>query len=394
MPRITAIIVAGGGGSRFGGPVSKQFLLLKGMPVLRRSLLPFLRHPKISAVQVVMRAEDQDAMTIALQGLPVLPPVVGGVTRQDSVRAGLNALAAQKPDFVLVHDAARPFVSLALIDRVIAALEAGAQAVLPALPVAETLKFARGPQVESTQSREHLHGAQTPQGFHFETLHKLHAEAKEALTDDTALAEAAGIPVQIVTGERRNVKITTPEDWDFAEQLCSSEEETRTGQGFDVHRLVEHPEGTPAARRIIHIGGLSIPHSHRAEGHSDADVALHALVDGILGALGEGDIGTHFPPSEPEWRGADSARFVLHALHLLRLRGGRLLHADITLICEAPKIGPHREAMRARIAELLDAPLHRISVKATTTEKLGFTGRGEGIAAQAIVTIAMPVLED
>jgi 2-C-methyl-D-erythritol 4-phosphate cytidylyltransferase/2-C-methyl-D-erythritol 2,4-cyclodiphosphate synthase len=393
MTRIGVIIVAGGGGSRLGGK-SKQYRMLSGVAVMRRAILPFLRLPQV-VVQPVIRAGDEAHAATALQGLPVLAPVLGGATRQESVRAGLQALAAHKPEFVLVHDAARPFVSLRLIGRVVEALEEGAKAVLPTVPVAETLKFSRSSVVEATQSREHLHGAQTPQGFAYAVLCELHEKAANAEhTDDAALAEAAGIAVEMVPGERRNLKITTQDDWEMAEELCHAEEETRVGQGFDVHRLLPHGEDVQAARRVIHIGGVAIPHSHYLEGHSDADVGLHALVDALLGALGEGDIGTHFPPSEPQWRGADSARFMLHALHLLRSRGGRLLHADLTLICEAPKIGPHREAIRARIAELWDTPQHRISIKATTTEKLGFTGRGEGMAAQAMVTIAVPPYEE
>jgi 2-C-methyl-D-erythritol 4-phosphate cytidylyltransferase/2-C-methyl-D-erythritol 2,4-cyclodiphosphate synthase len=287
---------------------------------------------------------------------------------------------------VLIHDGARPFVAAAVIERVLAALADGPGAIA-ALPVVDTLKQADGGRIAGTRDRSGLWGAQTPQGFRFAEILAAHrAAAGEDLTDDAAVAERAGLAVTLVEGSRENMKVTSQDDLAVAERwLRGAQEETRVGQGFDVHAF--GPGGH------VTLCGIRVPHDAGLVGHSDADVGLHALTDAILGALGAGDIGSHFPPSDPQWRGTDSGRFLVHARDLVAAQGGRLLHLDVTLICERPKIGPHRDAMVARIAGLLDLPAGRVNVKATTTEKLGFTGRGEGIAAQAVATIALPPLD-
>ncbi len=310
-------------------------------------------------------------------------PVIGGATRQESVRRGLEALAADAPDFVLIHDAARPLVSRGLIDGVVAALEAGADAAVPLLPVADTLrKLEDGKWI--TVPRDGLLRAQTPQGFRFAAILKAHRDhAAEDVTDDMALAELAGLAIVAVPGEETNMKVTKAEDFAVAEGLLSARlGETRTGSGYDVHRFV--------AGDHVWLCGMKIAHDHGLEGHSDADAGLHALTDAILGAIGEGDIGQHFPPTDERWRGAPSWKFLDHAAGLVRAKGGALVHCDVTIICERPKVGPHRDAMRARIAEILHLDISRVSVKATTTEGLGFTGRREGLAAQALATVRMP----
>jgi 2-C-methyl-D-erythritol 4-phosphate cytidylyltransferase/2-C-methyl-D-erythritol 2,4-cyclodiphosphate synthase len=302
------------------------------------------------------------------------------------VLRGLESLAATPPARVLIHDGARPFVAAAVIDRVLAAL-ADSPGAIAALPVVDTLKQAAGGRIAGTRDRTGLWGAQTPQGFRFAEILAAHrAAAGEELTDDAAVAERAGLAVTLVEGSRENMKVTSQDDLAVAERwLRGAQEETRVGQGFDVHAFGPGDHVT--------LCGIRVPHDAGLVGHSDADVGLHALTDAILGALGAGDIGSHFPPSDPQWRGADSGKFLVHARDLVAAQGGRLLHLDVTLICERPKIGPHRDAMVARIAGLLDLPAGRVSVKATTTEKLGFTGRGEGIAAQAVATIALPPLD-
>ncbi len=378
-----ALIVASGRGQRFGGALPKQYQPLAGRPVLRHCALRFARHPGIAGVRVVIHPEDQVDYQAACGDLALLPPVAGGATRQESVLCGLESLADQPPELVLVHDGARPLVDDGLIDRVLAGLAEHA-AVLPALPVTDSLKRVEGDLVAGSVAREGLQRAQTPQGFRFAELLAAHRRfAGQALTDDTALMEAAGIPVAVVAGAEANLKITTAEDLARAQALLAGQLIPCTGQGFDVHRL------EPGARLVLL--GVPLPDEpFGLVGHSDADVGLHALTDALLGALGAGDIGSHFPPSEPQWRGADSTLFLEHARQLIEAAGGRILHIDVTLICERPKIGPHRAAMVARLAGLLRLPERRVSVKATTTERLGFTGRGEGIAAQAVATVALP----
>lgn len=388
-PRTIALIVAAGSGSRMGQDLPKQYLTLGGKPVLRHCLETFLAHPGISGVRVVINTSFRDLYDQAALGLDLLPPVPGGTTRQESVRLGLESLAGEAPDYVLIHDAARPFIDAGTIERTIDALARHAGALV-AVPVVDTLKRGRvdGKVTFSgtTVDRAGLYRAQTPQGFRFPEILAAHREAANAgpeMTDDAAVAEAIGLDVVLVTGHEDNFKITNPADLARAEHLMSQEMEYRTGNGFDVHRLI------PGDGVIM--CGVTIPYHQKLEGHSDADVSMHALTDAILGAIGAGDIGQHFPPSDPQWRGAPSWKFLAHAQKLVSDKGGRIAHCDITIICEKPKVGPHRAAMAAKLAEILNLSLDRISVKATTTEQLGFTGRGEGIAAQATATVALPV---
>lgn len=372
-----ALIVAAGRGQRFGAGLPKQYLPLKGVPILRHALQAFCGHPDISAVWAAIHPDDADLFAAAAAGLPV-KVTHGGAARQDSVRLGLEAMAAVSPDAVLIHDGARPMVSAGLISRVLAALDT-AEAVVPAVPVIDTLKRVDGARIAETVSRENLVRVQTPQGFRFAALRAAHQKAVgETLTDDAAVMERAGHGVITVPGEEMNIKVTTTED---LLRLQAASGEIRTGTGFDVHRL--------GPGDFVTLCGLRIPHSQGLIGHSDADVALHAATDAILGAIGEGDIGLHFPPTDAKWRGAPSDRFIQHAHDLVKARGGQLLHLDITLICERPKVSPHRAAMVAKVAEILGIEPHRVSVKATTTEGLGFTGRGEGIGAQAVATVRL-----
>ncbi|MCG8598241.1 MAG: bifunctional 2-C-methyl-D-erythritol 4-phosphate cytidylyltransferase/2-C-methyl-D-erythritol 2,4-cyclodiphosphate synthase [Kiloniellales bacterium] len=387
MPDAAALVVAAGRGQRFGAELPKQFLTLAGKPVLRHVLEAFAAHPGIAAVQTVIHPDDRALYVAAAAGLDLRPPTDGGATRQDSVRLGLAALADLAPRRVLIHDAARPFVSGDLIDRVLAGLDRY-PGVIPAVPVADTLKRVEDGAISDTVDRSGLWRAQTPQGFRYADLVAAHADlAGRELTDDAALLEAAGLMVGIVEGTERNFKITSKDDMERAQGLLAGgRRETRCGTGFDVHRF-----GPPLAGGLtIQLCGVAVPHDRALLGHSDADVGLHALTDAILGALGQGDIGSHFPPSDPQWKGADSAVFLRAAGELTAARGGRIVHLDVTLICEAPKVGPWRAAMVARIAEILDLDPGRVSVKATTTESLGFTGRREGIAAQAAASLDLP----
>jgi 2-C-methyl-D-erythritol 4-phosphate cytidylyltransferase/2-C-methyl-D-erythritol 2,4-cyclodiphosphate synthase len=383
-----ALIVAAGRGTRMAGDVPKQYRGLAGRPVLSHTLAAFARHPAIAGVHVVIHPDDRALYDAATGGLGLPPPVPGGATRQESVSNGLAALAAvaSADARVLIHDGARPLVSAAVIDRVVAALDS-ADGAIAALPVVDTLKRGNSDNRSAgTVDRTGLWRAQTPQGFALAAIRAAHAAcAGRALTDDAAVAEAAGLDVRLVAGEEDNLKITTEDDLSRAERLLAGALESRTGAGFDVHRF------GPGDR--VRLCGIDVPHSHGLLGHSDADVGLHALTDALLGAIGDGDIGSHFPPSDPTWRGADSGRFLQHAAQLVTRAGGRIVHLDVTLICERPKVGPHREAMRRRIAALLGLDVGRISVKATTTEGLGFTGRREGIAAQAAATVALPAVD-
>lgn len=385
----TALIVAAGRGSRAGGEKPKQYQLLGGKSLLRRSIEIFLGHAAIARVAVVIHPDDSAAYATAIQGLEneqrLAPPCLGGAARQDSVRLGLEALAAEKPATVLIHDAARPFLRHTQIEALLEMLKQAPGAIL-AIPVVDTLKREDRGNAMTGLPREGLWRAQTPQAFRFGDILTAHRQAAGlALTDDAAVAEQAGLTVRLVQGAEENFKVTEAQDFARAErQLLMSRGDIRTGQGFDVHAFSDEPG------RKLTIGGLVIPHDKGLAGHSDADVALHALTDAILGALGAGDIGQHFSPSDARWKNADSAAFLKHAVDLVLQRDGMIGHCDITIICEAPKIGPHRDAMRARISEITGVALDRISVKATTTEKLGFTGRREGIAAQAVATVRLP----
>lgn len=388
-PHIAALIVAAGSGTRFGdASVPKQYTPLLGRPVLRWSVDRLRSCKDIAQICIVIQPEHKTRCQAALTGLDDIQIVDGGATRQQSVRKGLEALAKQPPDFVLIHDAARPCVTDALIDHVIQSLVAGNDSAIPAMPVTDTLKKVDRSGKVITHSREGLFAVQTPQGFSFGKILAQHqAHAHENLTDDAALFECDSLPIQMVNGIRDNIKITYPEDIDAAAGILSLAcGDIRTGKGYDVHRLVPPRDD---ARQLI-IGGIVIPHDKVLDGHSDADVGLHAITDALLGTICDGDIGMHFSPKDMRWKGADSGMFLQHAAQLLAAQGGLLMHADLTIICETPKIGPHRDAMRKRIAELLHLPLNRVSVKATTTEGLGFTGRGEGIAAEAVVTVRLP----
>ena len=382
-PRTFVLIVAAGSGQRFGGALPKQYQDLAGKPLLRHCLETFAAHPGITGIQVAINPDHRGLYDQATRGLPhLLAPIPGGASRQDSVLNGLEHLAGHKPDLVLIHDAARPLVDAGIITRTIEALGKH-HAVLVAVPVFDTIKREKNGHVGDTVDRRDLWRAQTPQAFHFQDILAAHRRfAGRELTDDAALAEAAGIPVMFVQGSERNFKVTTQEDMERAERMIGGQMEFRTGNGFDVHKLIEGDGVT--------LCGVRIPCEFALEGHSDADVALHALTDAVLGAIGAKDIGAHFPPTDPKWRGAASWKFLDHAAKLVAARGGRIAHCDVTIICEKPKVGPHRDAMVARVAEILGIAADRVSVKATTTEKLGFTGRGEGIAAQATATVALP----
>lgn len=385
MAGCAALVLAGGSGSRFGGDIPKQYLTLAGRAVLRRAAEAFAGHEAVDYVRVVIRAEDRDLYDAAFAGLDILPPAIGGPSRQDSARLGLESLKALAPKHVLIHDGARPFVAPELVDRMIVAL-ADAPAAVPALPVSDTLKRAQPdrPMVAATVDRSLLWRAQTPQAFRYDDIAAAHvAAAGAALTDDAMVAEHAGLSVALVMGSEENVKITTRDDLERAERaLDASLAITRVGSGFDVHRFCSGDH--------VMLCGVRIPHDFGLEGHSDADAGLHALTDAILGAIGEGDIGVHFPPTDPQWRAAPSDIFLRHAGKLAVAKGGEIVNVDVTLVCERPKIGPHRDAMRARIATILCLPIAAVGVKATTTEGLGFTGRGEGIAAQAIAAVRLP----
>jgi 2-C-methyl-D-erythritol 4-phosphate cytidylyltransferase/2-C-methyl-D-erythritol 2,4-cyclodiphosphate synthase len=387
MTEVAAVVVAAGRGLRAGGDVPKQFRRIGGETVLRRTLSMLVEAPNLSLVQPVIRAEDRPLFEDATSAMQILPPVFGGATRQASVRAGLEALVAHAPDIVLIHDAARPFASPALIARAISAAKKTGAAI-PALRVSDTVKSVdvQG-LVDKTLDRASLRTIQTPQGFAFRPLLEAHRraanEGRDDFTDDAALAEWAGMKVAVFEGEPGNIKITTPEDFARAEaaQLAALGD-VRVGQGVDVHAFAPGDHVT--------IGGLRIAHTQALTGHSDADVALHALVDAILGALADGDIGSHFPPSDMQWKGASSDRFFTFAVERVKARGGVIAHLDLTIVCEAPKIGPHRDAMRGNIARLAGIDSGRVAVKATTSERLGFTGRGEGIVAYATATVRLP----
>jgi 2-C-methyl-D-erythritol 4-phosphate cytidylyltransferase/2-C-methyl-D-erythritol 2,4-cyclodiphosphate synthase len=375
--RIAAILVAAGSGSRYGAETPKQFLSLRGKPVIRHAAEALARD-----VDLLLPVGDSAAIESALAGLAHLPPVPGGTTRQDSVRAGLEALVPHAPDIVLVHDGARPLIPPGTIPALLAALEQ-APGAIPAVPVADTLKRGLDGQIVDTVPRAGLFRAQTPQAFHFAALLAAHrAPGTDAATDDASLLEAAGQVVRLVPGAEDNIKLTYPEDLERLERAMGATLIPRTGTGFDVHAFADD--------RPLVLCGITVPHPRGLAGHSDADVGIHALCDAIYGALAEGDIGRHFPPSEAAWKDADSARFLRHAAGRVAAWGGRVANVDVTLICERPKITPYAAAMIARLADLLGVDPGCVSVKATTTERLGFTGRGEGIAAQAVATVLVP----
>jgi len=377
-----ALILAAGSGVRLGSPLAKQYLRLGGIPLLRHSVERFLAHPAIESVRVVIRGDDRSDYDAATTGLTLLSPVTGGTTRQESARLGLESLAGEAPTCVLIHDAARPFPGAALVDRLLAAL-VHVPGAIAGVPLRDTLKRERDGMVAATVPREGLWRAQTPQAFRYAAILAAHRQAagRDDLTDDAAVLEAAGGAVQLVAADDANLKVTDAGDLALAERWWRGGGEMRVGSGFDVHRL---GPGTG-----LHLCGVWLPGDRTLIGHSDADVALHALTDAMLGAIGAGDIGVHFPPSDPRWRGAPSRLFVAHAAALLRTQRAELVNLDLTIICERPKVAPHRAAMVAALADLLAIPRGRISVKATTTEGLGFAGRGEGIAAQAVVSVRL-----
>lgn len=387
-----AIIVAAGRGLRVGehtdGP--KQYRKIGHQSVIAHTFSAFIDHPSTAGIVAVIHPDDEEIFEAALRPVRAAIPiriVHGGATRQASCRLGLEAIRGKNIDYALIHDAARPFVDKATIDGVLDGLAGGAKAVLPAVAVADTLKRADSSgTVSDTVSRDGLYAAQTPQGFDFAAIFSAHQKAEveghTEFTDDCAVMEWAGHQVQLSQGTSSNIKITTPEDIILANEKLASAlpVDIRTGNGYDVHRLV------PGDHVIL--CGIDIPHDMRLDGHSDADVALHALTDALLATCGEGDIGDHFPPSDPKWKGAESGQFLKHAARIVAGHGGKILNADVTLIAEAPKIGPHKLRMRENLAELLGISLDRCSVKATTNEKLGFAGRSEGIAAIATASVS------
>jgi 2-C-methyl-D-erythritol 4-phosphate cytidylyltransferase/2-C-methyl-D-erythritol 2,4-cyclodiphosphate synthase len=377
-----AIIVAAGRGTRLPGDVPKQYRSINGVPILRRVAETFLRHTAIDAVRVVIHSADRALYERCTDGLDLLPPVEGGTTRQHSVRNGLESLRDLAPDFVMIHDAARPFVSPGTIQ---AARDALSQAVgtIVAVPVIDSLKRQSAGAITAID-RRNLWRAQTPQAFRYRDILEAHRRgAGQDLSDDAAVAEQAGLALTITPGDEDNFKITTEADIARAERLTSGRLMLpRTGLGFDVHGFGPGDH--------VWLCGVKIPFARGLVGHSDADVGLHALTDAVLGALADGDIGSQFPDRDPRWKGASSEHFLRYAIELVRARGGRIVHLDVTLICEQPRIRPHHAAMVARVAEIAGIAPKRVSVKATTTEKLGFTGREEGIAGQAVATVLLP----
>jgi 2-C-methyl-D-erythritol 4-phosphate cytidylyltransferase / 2-C-methyl-D-erythritol 2,4-cyclodiphosphate synthase len=389
---VVAVIVAGGSGLRAGGGLPKQYQLVGGKPVIRWTLEAFLNHPLISRVQTVIGIGHEALFAQATEGLTaLLTPVSGGGSRQDSCRAGIEACSIYAPTKVLIHDAARPFLSPDLISSVISELD-HAPAVIPGLPVADTMKYAPSGMIEKTVDRASLWFVQTPQGFRYDQILSAHrlalTDGQTSFTDDAAVAEYAGLKVQIVAGEQKNRKLTTSHDILEADREHSSHRfeglpDVRTGQGIDFHVF---EKGTH-----VTLCGVQIPHTHKLKGHSDADVALHAVTDAILGSIGEADIGQHFPPTDKQWKGAASSIFVAKAMELLKARGGMLAHIDITILAESPRIGPHLIAMKQSLQGMLGISLDRIGIKATTTEKMGAIGRKEGMSASAIATVRLPL---
>jgi 2-C-methyl-D-erythritol 4-phosphate cytidylyltransferase/2-C-methyl-D-erythritol 2,4-cyclodiphosphate synthase len=404
-PSIIALIVAAGRGQRAGGGLPKQYRPLPQKPdrmVLSQTLTAFIDHEKIDHVIVIIHPDDQALYAEAIGEFAdcakLLPPIHGGATRQASVRNGLDALQPYTPDLVLIHDAARPYISANLISNCLQALahDETLDGTLPAIAASDTVKRVEGGKVSATLARDTIYFAQTPQGFRFDKIHKAHLAASQqadheaSYTDDASIGEAMGLSIAILPGEAQNIKLTQSEDFQISKNQAQTGKnimryETRIGSGFDVHKL----DAIGSAQSIF-LCGVEVAHERSLIGHSDADVALHALTDAIFGAMGDGDIGEHFPPSDATHKGRASHEFLRFATDQLRKKSGRLVNIDVTLICEAPKISPYRDAMRQRLAEILEIDLARISVKATTTETLGFTGRREGIAAQASVSVELP----
>lgn len=383
MSGCVVLVVAAGRGRRFGGDLPKQYQDLGGRPVLRHCLATFAAHPLVTGVKVAIHPDDRALFDLAAAGLPGIAAVHGGETRQDSVRLGLEGMAQENPGMVLIHDGARPFVDFATISRVIAAL-AEHPGAIPAVAVADTLKKGADGLVAATVDRSALWRAQTPQGFRYADIREAHRSAQgRELTDDAAVAEQAGLAVALVPGSDDNVKITTACDLSRAARRFAGPGETRTGFGYDAHRF--------GPGDAVMLCGVKIAHDQGFIGHSDADVALHALTDAVLGAIGAGDIGLHFPPSDDQWKGMRSDVFLRHAAALVNGLGGAIVNVDVTIVCERPKVGPHRAAMVTRLADILGIAEGRVSVKATTTEGMGFTGRKEGVAAQAVATVRLPV---
>jgi len=385
--RTAAILVAAGRGLRAGAGGPKQYREIGGQTVIYRAMEAFCRHPQVFAVQPVVNPDDAAIFNAAVSGLRHAPPASGGATRQASVLAGLEALAAEKPDIVLIHDAARPFVTAAVISRAIEAAGRSGAAV-PAIAVTDTIKMVGvAGNVEATPERARLRIAQTPQAFRYDVILEAHRRAardgRSDFTDDAAIAEWAGLTVATFEGDPANMKLTTPEDFAREEaRLAAQLGDVRTGTGYDVHAFGDGDH--------LMLCGVRVPHTRGFLAHSDGDVGLHALVDAILGALADGDIGSHFPPSDMKWKGASSDRFLKYAVDRVTARGGRIANLEVTMICERPKIGPLRDTMRAKVAEITGVNVSRVAVKATTSERLGFTGREEGIAATASATIRLP----
>lgn len=380
------LVVAAGKGMRVGGPVPKQYQKIAGTALLRRTVDALMQTFPPDQIHCVIAEPDQALFAEAVNGLDIAEPIIGGASRQETVLKGLLQLETLGGvETVMIHDGARPFLSQDLIISLLDCLEDGATGVIPGLAVTDTIKRVAENRVSGTVDRDTLRAVQTPQAFDFSAILAAHkAAAGQVLTDDASVLEEAGGEVKLINGDARNIKITHPEDFLMAERsLMETCPDIRVGSGFDVHRF--------EAGDHVTLGGIEIPHSAKLKGHSDADVALHALTDAILAALSDGDIGTHFPPSEPKWKGAPSDLFLEFAADRVRARGGMIAHLGVVLMCEAPKIGPHRPAMTARIAEIAGIDVSRVSVQATTTEKLGFTGRSEGIAAQGTATIRLPL---
>ena len=388
---MAAVIVAGGSGMRAGGAKPKQYQLMGGKPVIRWTLEAFLSHPGISHVQTVIGEGHADLFADATLGLNLPPPVTGGDNRQDSCRIGIEACQALAPDKVLIHDAARPFISAGVISAIVAELDSS-DAVIPGLPVADTMKFAPDGFIEKTVDRASMWFVQTPQGFTYQKILAAHRrvvrEGRSGFTDDAAVAEFDGLTVKIIAGDQGNRKLTTSldvlaADREVSSRLFAERPDIRSGQGIDFHQF---DKGT-----FVTLLGVKVPHSRGLKGHSDADVAMHALTDAILGAIGEGDIGTHFPPSEARWKGVASTNLLAKAVALLKARNGIIANVDVTILAEEPRIGPHIMTMKATLAPVLEIPVTRIAIKATTTETMGAIGRKEGMAAFATATVRLPL---
>ncbi len=399
MGKIIALITAGGRGSRFsleGEGIPKQYMPLAGVPMIRHTILAFLNHPKIDDVICTIHPDDVKLYEEAIIGLDLLNPVFGGKTRQISVHNGLEALKEYNPEKVLIHDAARPFVTKRVINGVLEKLETH-PAVIPAIAIEDTIKKYRDGKIEWTLERDNLWRAQTPQGFIYKDILKSHKTLRNMnFTDDAALDEYCGIPVAIIPGSQNNFKITTQEDYERAKRIVAMrvdnvKEEVRCGIGYDVHAFRDRKEGEDG---FIKIAGCEIKHNRKIKAHSDGDVAIHAIIDALLGSVGEGDIGEHFSDKDAKWENCDSREMLRITNNILRKKGAKILNIDITIICETPKISKYKKQMEEIIAQTLNIKSERVNVKATTTEKLGFLGREEGIAADAICSVSISILDN